>query len=159
MCLHIGDISAGRKTSSTFPASNALSSSHSRADDRNKGVDLRPVVISWACWCKATNFWGSKPRRRKGSNEGWGGHVCGAAEATGVIGRELTGNHFSISFCCHYSCETQRAYGDCTFPLIHAQWLGCCRWNRLVTTKSPFSLFLHKATPKKMKIFQNKIIL
>lgn len=90
MCLHNGHISVCRKTSSTFPASSALSSSHSRADDRNKGVDLRPVIISRECWCKATNFWGSKPRRREGRKWGWGDHVCGAAEATGVvIGREL----------------------------------------------------------------------
>lgn len=102
------------------------------------------------------NFWGLKPRRRKGRNEGWGGHVCGAAEATGVIGRELTGNHFSISSCCHYSCETQRAYGDCTFPLLYAQWLRCCRWNRVVT-KSPFSLFLPQATPQKLRYFSIKL--
>ena len=89
-CAHTLVTSVCKKMSSTFPASNALSSSHSRVDDRNKGVDVRPVIISWQCWCKATNFWSSKPRRREGRNWGWGGHVCGVAEATGVvIGREL----------------------------------------------------------------------
>lgn len=79
-----------RKISPVFPASNALSSSHSRADDRNKGVDPRPVIISWECRCKATLFSGLEARRKEGRNWGWGGHICGAAEATGTVtGREF----------------------------------------------------------------------
>lgn len=159
--LHTGHISVCGKTSSTFPASNALSSSHSKVDDSNKGVDLRPVIISWECWCKATDFWGSKPRRREGRHWGWGGHICGAAEATGVvIGREVWKPILNIFLLSLQLWNPEGLWG-LHFPLIHVQWnrpkrLRCCRWKRLGPAKSPFSLFLHKATPKNEDISEKK---
>lgn len=143
-----------RKISPVFPASNALSSSHSRADDRNKGVDPRPVIISWECRCKATLFSGLEARRKEGRNWGWGGHICGAAEATGtVIGREFDWKS-NLNFFPVVTIATKpRGQMGIALSMTHAQWktskiLSCCKWNRLGPIKFPFSLFLPKPISK-----------
>lgn len=154
-----------REMSSVFPASNALSSSHSRAVDRNKGVDPRPVIIIWECRCKATHFSGLKPRRKGGRNWGWGGRVCGAVEAIGTaIGREFDWKPNPVFFsCCHYSHETQRANWICTLhEHMHngkypkswaaASETGQAQWSSL-------SICFYPNQYQNMKIFQKKTVM
>lgn len=139
--------------SPVFPASNALSSSHSRADDRNKGVDPRPVIIIWEGRCKATHFSGLKPRRKGGRSCGWGDWISGAAEATGtVIGRESDWKpnlHFFLRENCSCTLHEHMHNEKCPECWGAPSETGWTQWSSL-------SICFYPNQYQNMKIFQKK---
>lgn len=150
-----------RKMSPVFPASNALSSSHSRADDRNKGVDPRPVIIIWEGRCKATHFSGLKPRRKEGRSWGWGGCIwsnrCTNWQRSWLKTKSQFFPVFTIATKPRGQIAIALSMNTCTVE--NAQNPELLQVKQAGLNEAPFQFFFYPNQYQNMKIFQKKTLL